>query len=361
LDCCQIGCDNTGLPASTPSYPSIPLPRTHPHGLGGLALLHGLLPPERSRILDIGCGAGRNLCWIAATAEPESAIGIDIDGEAIQSARDFAQMLEVHDSVDFRHEDFRTLSGGPFDFIIVNGLYSWVPPSVRKELVAFLDSHLNPDGIAFVSFHEYRDRPWRHSLLRIADPVERLAAARAEWSQEFADIEDDGLLLQDALAEISDPVSELEFQDSLKGTNLEILCDAKLDQAAPDFHEAVLIRSRRESGDHADRIWWVTPESYPTTFQCPDPPAEVVEALSHPRPLTIRPGPCPIAWKPAILQVEPHICSYTGTLVDLSDPADRDLLHSLNGATPASGDTIDFFARAGLLIRAEAAATLPEE
>jgi len=307
------------------------------------------LPPKRTRILDIGCGAGRNLCWIAATSDPEAALGVDIDPTAIQSARDFARLIEVSDSVDFRHQDFRALSAGPFDIIIVNGLYSWVPPAVQTEILEFLDSHLSPDGIAFVSFHEYRDRPWREALLRVADPLERLAAARADWGHYFTDVEDDGFLLQDALAEVSAPVSEAGFRESLNSTGLEFLCDAKLDQVAPDFHEAVLIRTGRDSGV-THQIWWVTPESYPATFQSAEPPAEVVEVLSHPRPLTTLPGPCPVAWKPAVLQGEPHIFSYTGALVDLSDPEDRELLHSLNGLTPASGDTIDFFARAGLLV-----------
>ena len=82
-------------------FPSAPLPRTHPHALGGLAMLHGFAAPAGVRVLDIGCGAGRNLAWIAATSDCECP-GVDLASTAIADAREFAHGLLALERVEFR-------------------------------------------------------------------------------------------------------------------------------------------------------------------------------------------------------------------------------------------------------------------
>lgn len=318
-------------------------------------MLHGFAAPAGVRVLDIGCGVGRNLSWIAATLDCEC-VGVDLAPTAIADAQAFAGGLPGLDRVVFRVQDFRDVDDGVFDFIIVNGLYSWVAAQVRADLLAFIDRRLSADGIAFVSFHDERDRPWRDQLLEIRDLEVRLRAAR---EMAIADPEvEDGLLVHDHLADISDPVSVAEFQAALP-PGLRYLCDARLDYD-PDhasFHEAVLIRAGREPDlAVADDIWWVTEESFPATVQGIDPAQTgVVEALSHPRPLVAEvKGPAVVqAWEPArrlaAANVNP-VMNYFGALVDL-DPADRSLLMALDdGADP---DTLAFFARAGLLVEKE--------
>ncbi len=332
-------------------YPSAPLPRTHPHYLGGLALLHGLDAPAGARILDIGCGAGRNLAWISATMPDAGAycVGVDLAGSAIVDARVHAALLGV--AAEFRVQDFRDLDfdSPKFDVIIANGLYSWVPASVRGDLLRSIDALLSLDGVAYVSFHE-EFRPWRDALMReIADPFERLRAAKQRYPEELEDL-DDGLLFHDALAEISDPVSLAGFEAALPA-GLQFLCDAR-QAPEPHFHEAVLIHSGREPvAGVVSKIWWVTEESFPATVRDADP-AEAIEALSHPRPLVCRAGANPIAWAPArrlAAAGQTEVLNYFGALVEL-DSDDRKLLSTLDGSRPASGETIDFFARAGLLV-----------
>ena len=330
-------------------FPSAPLPRTHPHALGGLVMLHGFAAPAGVRVLDIGCGAGRNLAWIAATSDCEC-LGVDLASTAIADAQEFANGLLGLERVEFRVQDFREVEG-VYDVILANGLYSWVPAEVRADLLAFVDRHLSPDGVAFVSFHEDRDRPWRSQLLAIPELGARLRAAR-ELSIADPEVED-GLLVHDHLADISDPVSVAEFQAALP-PGLQYLCDARLDYD-PDlatFHEAVLIRAGRQPDPTvADRIWWVTEESFPATVQGVDPTQTgIVEALSHSRPLVAEVMGRPVqVWEPArrlaAANVNP-IMTYFGALVDL-DPADLSLLSSLGDADP---DTFVFFARAGLLV-----------
>ena len=317
-------------------------------------MLHGFAAPAGVRVLDIGCGAGRNLSWIAATSRCEC-VGVDLASTAIADAQAFAHGLLGLDRIEFRVQDFRDCDDGVFDVIIVNGLYSWVPVEVRADLLAFVDRHLSANGLAFVSFHDERDRPWRQQLLKIGDLEARLRAAR-EMAIVDPEVED-GLLVHDHLADISDPVPVSEFQAALP-PGLRYLCDARLDYDPGDhsFHEAVLVRAGREPDPAVtDHIWWVTEESFPATVQGIDPSqVGIVEALSHPRPLVAEvKGQTVQAWEPArrlaAANVNP-VMNYFGALVDL-DPADRSRLTAPDGE--ADPDTLAFFARAGLLVEKE--------
>lgn len=330
-------------------YPSAPLPRTHPHKLGGLALEYGLGAPVPARVLDIGCGAGRNLTWIAATLPAAECIGVDLAATSIADAQAFAARVEVA-NVRFLHADFLKTPEGEFDYIIANGLYSWVPPETRAALLRFIDERLSAQGIAYVSFHE-ESRPWRPDLMRIADPLQRLEAAKSQMP-ELAEFED-GLLLHDALAEISDAVSVSEFESALP-EGLSYLCDSRGPaEALPEFHEAVIVRAGRVAGEPLfDKMWFVTETSYPATVaDCED---TVLEALSGPRGIVNEAGPYPVAWAPARILARDgakEIMNYFGALVELEDE-DRALFVSLDGTRPRDefpAETLEFFAKAGLL------------
>jgi SAM-dependent methyltransferase len=338
-------------PTSTTAYdevpfPSAPLPRTHPSHLGGLVLLHGLTVAQPKRILDIGCGAGRNLAWIAATLPDAMFLGVDVAGSAVEDARRYADKLLVT-NVQFEQCSFESIRAEPFDVILATGLYSWVNETLRRSLLNFVDQHLSSEGIALISFHEEL-RPWRtEELLRNPDRV-RIAK---ETIPELAEY-DEGLLFHDALAAVSDPISIDQFQTALP-QGLQYLCDARI-SPEPAFHEAVIIRSGRKAGEpFLDRIWWVTEDSFPTTIQASTPPGEIVEVLSAPRPLVSRATSSrPLAWPPARVlanEGETNVLSYFGAEVEL-DEDDRQLLASLDGNTVAGGESVDFFARAGLLI-----------
>jgi len=55
--------------------------------LGRDRLIEGLEPPSRSRVLEIGCGTGRNLVAAAARWPDARLFGIDISAEMLRSAR----------------------------------------------------------------------------------------------------------------------------------------------------------------------------------------------------------------------------------------------------------------------------------
>ncbi|BDC52902.1 hypothetical protein F183_A52170 [Bryobacterales bacterium F-183] len=317
-------------------YPSAPLPRTHPWKLGGIALLNGYTPPARARILDIGCGAGRNLIWIAATMpDAELCLGVDLAATAIADAQAFAVKAGVT-NVRFEVRDLATVEG-EFDIIIASGLYSWIAD--KRGLLQCIHRLLSPDGVAYVSFHE-EDRPWRAELLEHRDPSR---------IPDLADL-DPGLVYHDAMAEISDPVSLEEFVEALPA-DLAYVCDARM-PPEETFHEAVLIRSGRGADADPRDLYWVTQESFPATVQLAEAPEEVLDFWSAPRAIVRTAGERPIAWEPArrlAAAGDSEIMNYYGAMVEL-DAEDAALLASLDGARAIRNEAIEFFAQAGLLV-----------
>src|SRR3954470_6442485 len=138
-------------------YPGNVQPTTHPDRLAVGASLCGMRPPdvERCRVLELGCGDGANLIPIAHTLPGCTAVGIDLAMSAVEHARATAQALSLT-NVSFHQADVLALPddlGGPFDYIIAHGLYSWVPAAVRDALLVACGRLLAPDGVAYVSYN----------------------------------------------------------------------------------------------------------------------------------------------------------------------------------------------------------------
>jgi SAM-dependent methyltransferase len=182
-------------------YPGLAFPQTHPDRLALLAILHGLdpAPPDRARVLEVGCADGMNLVAMAGHAPGLSAVGFDLVEPALgrRAAADLglenvrleqADLLEPHD-------------WGEFDYVVAHGVYAWVPEPVRDALMALFARCLAPHGVAFVSYNALPGARLRTMLREIAllhaggvdDPAERIARARelydfmAPWAEDRPD------------------------------------------------------------------------------------------------------------------------------------------------------------------------------
>ncbi len=147
------------------AYVSRPFRQTHPDRLATLAGIFGVpaVDPTRARVLDVGCGSGGNILPMAAAMPDASFFGFDLASTAVDAARRRAEdlglanlRLETIDLMDFPADV------GQFDYIIAHGFYSWVPDVVRERFWSFLDRHLSPHGIAYVSFNAYPGAMFRH-------------------------------------------------------------------------------------------------------------------------------------------------------------------------------------------------------
>jgi SAM-dependent methyltransferase len=137
------------------AYPSSAIELTAPERLCAVGLLRGwrTADPARARVLEIGCGAGRNLLSIAALTPGARCVGFDISSSAIAAAQSLAARagignatFEVADILAYPHE------GEQFDYIICHGVYTWTPEHVRQPLLALARARLAPGGVLYVSY-----------------------------------------------------------------------------------------------------------------------------------------------------------------------------------------------------------------
>jgi protein-L-isoaspartate O-methyltransferase len=171
-------------------YAALPHPLTHPDRLATVATFLGFdpPPPARCRVLEVGCNEGANLIPMAVSLPEASFVGCDLSSTAIAAARATVAAIGAR-NVELRCEDLAQLDPalGAFDYIVAHGVYSWVPAAVREALFALAAARLAPGGVMFVSFNTLpgchaRLAAWEmlhHHVDGIADPRERLAAARA--------------------------------------------------------------------------------------------------------------------------------------------------------------------------------------
>jgi len=149
------------------AYPSLAHAQTFPENLANRAWLSGMDPahPGKCRVLELGCGDGFNLAAMAMIYPNSHYTGIDYSGEAITRGRRMVAELGLErirlEAADIRNPGIEL---GEFDYIIVHGVYSWVPEDVRDAVLSLIDRHLAPQGVGFVSYLAYPGAYFREML-----------------------------------------------------------------------------------------------------------------------------------------------------------------------------------------------------
>jgi len=139
-------------------YDSYPYAQSHPRHLASIGRLKGLKTRDlsRARILELGCSSGGNLLPLAE--QMPGCVCIGIDGSSTQIELGLQTLRESGlEGVTLRHEDIRSFNCNvePFDFILVHGVYSWVPHDVQEKIFEICDRTLASDGIAYISYNTY--------------------------------------------------------------------------------------------------------------------------------------------------------------------------------------------------------------
>ena len=149
--------------ASTPYdevlYPSGLFPQTHPDLFATVAYLRGMSLDsiECCRVLELGCGTADNLIAMAFQFPGSEFVGIDLGRVPIASGQALVTELGMR-NVTLLAMDLCDLSlkqFGEFSFIIVHGVYSWVPQSVREGILQICQNTLTTQGIAYISYNAY--------------------------------------------------------------------------------------------------------------------------------------------------------------------------------------------------------------
>ena len=111
------------------------------------------------RLLEYGCGIGRNITFLRQAFPDALIMGSDISTASLEFAKN------ENPDVQFIHEDGTSSSIGRFDLIFVAGVYHHVPINQRQEVTLILFERLVPGGLLFVFEHN----PFNPVTRRIVD------------------------------------------------------------------------------------------------------------------------------------------------------------------------------------------------
>lgn len=165
-------------------------PQMAPVSLRHVAALNGLVPPatkEGFRYLELGCGLGRSLTTLAAAYPGGRFVGVDINPRHTAAIEADLAASDL-DNVRVITADFGSLPDdlGQFDFIAMHGVWSWVSPRVRQDILAVAETRLAPEGLFLVSYNAMPG--WAHlqpikgilqqyASLRTGDSIQRVRDA----------------------------------------------------------------------------------------------------------------------------------------------------------------------------------------
>lgn len=117
----------------------------------GEARLVDAMLPRGSRVLDAGCGPGRNAGYLHGVGH--DVVGVDVDPALIEAAR------QDHPGPDYRVADLAELDlpaagiRAPFDAILCAGnVMTFLADSTRRTVLRGFGAHLAPGGRAVVGF-----------------------------------------------------------------------------------------------------------------------------------------------------------------------------------------------------------------
>ena len=136
-------------------------------------------------------------------------------------------------NVEFRRASITEIdeSWGLFDYIIAHGVYSWVPPDVRAQVMRICSKNLAPAGVAYVSYNIYPGWHMRGVVRELMlyrgrktdDPAERIAAGRAVvdlFAKALEGVNDPyGKLLQQEAAAVREAHDQYLFHDHISEHN----------------------------------------------------------------------------------------------------------------------------------------------
>jgi SAM-dependent methyltransferase len=259
-------------------YPNLCQVQTHPDRLAVVANLFGLdpAPPERCRVLEIGCGDGGNLLPLAAAFPDSRFVGFDLAQTRVQAGREAVASLGLG-NLELVHSDILSFpeEGELFDYVIAHGIYSWIPDPAKDGLLRICQRRLAPQGVAYVSYNclpGCHIRRMTREIMRfhtrsVQDPSERVKQAvavcrfiansiekpdpyRQVFKEQLEQVERyrAGHLFHDDLAEINDPVYFHEFAAHAGRHGLQYLGEADFCEMQDDAfsEEARKILARME-------------------------------------------------------------------------------------------------------------------
>lgn len=139
-------------------YESGAFPQTAINNLEARARLMGLqpAPAANAKVLELGCSMGGNIITQALYYPDAEFAGIDLSGRQVAQGNAIIEKMGLK-NVRLEEKDILTIdeSFGKFDYIIVHGIWSWVPDAVKDKIFSICRNNLTEQGIAYISYNVY--------------------------------------------------------------------------------------------------------------------------------------------------------------------------------------------------------------
>ena len=139
-------------------YKSNPFNYTIPALLEAHGRLYGLTPKDsrKAKVLELGSSFGGNIITQALYNPEAEFVGIDLTAEQVKKGNEVIKKIGlkniklIEKNILDINEDF-----GKFDYIIVHGVFSWVPKEVQDKIIKICSENLTEEGIAYISYNTY--------------------------------------------------------------------------------------------------------------------------------------------------------------------------------------------------------------
>lgn len=110
-------------------------------------IVRRLATSEPRRVLEFGCGTGRNIPFLREAFPQSVVMGSDVSQKSLDLAR------SSNPGVHFWKEGDDDAAQSGFDLIFIAGVFHHVPPSERKAVAACVAERLNVGGTVVVFEH----------------------------------------------------------------------------------------------------------------------------------------------------------------------------------------------------------------
>ncbi|MGZ6242533.1 MAG: class I SAM-dependent methyltransferase [Candidatus Binataceae bacterium] len=145
------------------------------------------------RYLELGCGFGLPALFNAAGNPAMSVAAVDINAEHIDTARGIARSAGLGNVrfIQAAFADLETSDLGELDFITLHGVWSWVNGENRAHILRFIDRHLAPGGIVYLSYNTLPGLasvlPLRELMRDVYEKLPGTAELRVDAGVKFAE------------------------------------------------------------------------------------------------------------------------------------------------------------------------------
>lgn len=177
---------NDGYVSDVEYLPGFYIDQTPAH-LDTICLLRNTEPPvgpgEPFRYCELGCGIGESALAIAAANHESEVWGFDFNPSHIARGRELARAGGLA-NIRLEEASFEQLAQGfdgpAFDYIALHGVWSWISAENRAHIVRFIDRHLKPGGLVYVTYNALPG--WTSAM-----PLQHMISTFAKFDHERSD------------------------------------------------------------------------------------------------------------------------------------------------------------------------------